>query len=47
MGLDTIRRAITGALPVTPIIDVRIGTVGIGDTITRITIESLASKTSC
>jgi hypothetical protein len=47
MGPAIIRRATTGALTVMPIIDIRIGTVGIGDTIAGITIESLAPKMNC
>jgi hypothetical protein len=44
MGPATTLRAITGARMVTPIIDTRIGTIGTGDTIAGITIESLPPK---
>jgi hypothetical protein len=44
MGPATTRRAITTARMVMLIIDVRIGTLGIGDTIVGITIESLAPR---
>lgn len=40
MGLATTPQAITRALTVTPIIGIRIGTIGIGDTTVGITIES-------
>lgn len=47
MVLATIPRAIIGAPMDTPIIGVRIGAIGIGDTITGITIELLAAKMNC
>ena len=47
MGLAITQRAIIGAPMVMPIIDVRIGAIGIGATIVGITIESLASEMNC